>query len=131
MGSSNNDGERKEIMKRNVEYNKFDEKALMDFFIQYCPQAPIRKCADFARKLQAEIVDNYIHKEALAVLSETICGMNDNGKIPKELKEKYENNKAVLWALDTVQYCHAWVVCGPGGGMEEFIERISKEVNET
>ena len=68
--------------------------------------------------------EGYIDSCALAILSEEVVGISDHGAIPEIFKNK---RQAVKWALERVQYRHAWVVCGPVSGMKEFLEKMDKD----
>lgn len=72
------------------------------------------------RLRQAEI-ESYIDACALAILSEESLGISSHGHIPESFKSK---RPAVQWALERVQYRHAWVCCGPVGGMEDFLKEM-------
>jgi hypothetical protein len=105
-----------------------DKDVLLDFFARYAPEAPIGRCTHYANEYAENKKEIYFLKEALAVLAEEVIGFTPNGEIPKGLTSR---RPSVKWALEKVQNAHAWVVCGPSGGMKSLLEQIDKEINET
>lgn len=105
-----------------------DKDILLDFFIKFAPDAPIKKCMYYADKYGGDIKEIYFLKEALAILSEEVIGLSKQGDIPDNLKLK---RPSVLWALGKMQEAHGWVTCGPSEGMKTLLERIDKEITET
>lgn len=103
-------------------------KFLLDFFHHHASRAPFGQCYDFAHRYGQAQGDECYLKKILAILS-VVLGLDDNGKIPEELTEKFKNNKAVLAAIKQVQSCHGWVVCSAfGKGIEGLIEEYNKEL---
>ncbi len=101
-------------------------KKILTFLISF-----IRGCLVYERKYKAllqelhrEKRENYLDACALAILSEEVIGISKNGHIPEHFASR---RLAVKWAVDRVQYRHAWVVCGAGPGMEGFLKEMDKE----
>ncbi len=104
----------------------FDE--VIDFCCRRAPQAPIGECVDLATRFANAEDTAFLMQEALALLSRVLC-LGPNWEIPAALIAEFRNRPAFLWALHRVQYCQAWIECGPVvNAMEKMEEQITENI---
>lgn len=102
--------------------------SILKFLQQHAPDAPLGKCMTIANDFQCFKESEHRLKMKLALLAE-VLEFDDNGGF-KDLAKKYKDDKAVLWALDGVCHCDAWVNCGPGKGTEGLKERVIEDIRQ-
>ena len=109
--------------------NKNQETMILTFLEKHAPSMPVDKALWLAREFQKVWDEGVFDAECLAVLSETIIGLDGSGHLPEHLKTG--QRPAVVHALRQVSFRHGWTVCGPvANGMERLLEKFDKLAQE-
>lgn len=87
------------------------------------PDMKLKDAIALAREHGTVFEEQMLDAQALAVLSETRLGFSTDGTPPDGVGTE---RHAVQWAMNRVQYRHAWVVCGP---MDDPMETLLKEMD--
>lgn len=111
--------------------NKAKKAYILEDMAKTIPDAPLSFCLDIAQQIVSGEYEVHFLKIRLALLGEAL-GMDSNGKFPDQLIQKFAKDKPILSALDAIQNCHGWIVCGPSfdsrDSMEVLKERVAKEL---
>ena len=86
--------------------------SLLRDMVKHLKDAPLSKCLEYVDMIVRAEREAYDMKSALSMLTLPL-GFDENGGAPKALVLRYKDDRAVLSALHSVQYCHGWTVCGP------------------
>ena len=107
--------------------SNWNKDSVLKFLCQQAYNAPVGQCMSLATDLDNLKTSEFYYKQMLAVLSQFF--LTTNGEILPEYQGK---RPAIQKALDAVQYCHSWTVCGPvRDGMERMLcELEGKEYTE-
>lgn len=109
-----------------VNMSNHSNKSILNFLVRHAPKAPLGECMSIANDFQNLKEQEYHLKMQLSLLAE-VLGFSENGGF-EDLSKKFKDDKAILWALDEVSHCHAWVVCGAGKGMEGVKEEVVEDL---
>lgn len=108
--------------------SNWSRDTILDFLKRYASEAPVGRALSLAEDFEQIDKELYELQEAVAILSETLIGLDEHGTIPADLISK---RTAIRWALKKVQYCHGWVKCGPmSDAMTKLMEKIEKEIRD-
>ena len=112
--------------------DNFKRDSILDFLVKNAPQAKIGECLTIANQCQQYFDEKIRARKALAILSETVIGFDSQGNLKNEIIDKFQDNKAVLWALEEVFHTQGGVICGtPGGSMKECLKEKSEELEKS
>lgn len=89
-------------------------------FADVAPDMKLQHALSMASDIANQFENMINDAEALAILSTTKVGLDDNGNYPEDLENERD---AVKWAIGRAQYRHGWVTIGPiSNGMDRLLE---------
>ncbi len=94
----------------------------MQKLLRVAPAMPLKDAFDLTDKYVDEYIKATKLEHVLAVLSQAVIGLNDNGNYSGD------HRKCVEWALREVRTVHAGIVCDPFDNMEDYLDRMDGEV---